>query len=64
MLRVSQDHSLSADAVPHLVFLEISESLDWSAKTCSYFVGIYVCFCLTLYRSVYSTVINSQDCSF
>ena len=33
MLCVSQDHSLSADAV-HLVFLEMSESLDWSAMTC------------------------------
>ena len=51
MLCVSQDHSLSADAV-HLVFLEMSESLDWSAMTCSSFAGIYFGFCLTVFRSV------------
>ena len=53
MLCVSQDHSLSADAVPpDLVFLEMSESLDWSAMTCSSFAGIYFGFCLTVFRSV------------
>ena len=53
MLCVSQDHSLSADAVPpDLVFLEMSESLDWSAMTCSSFAGIYFGVCLTVFRSV------------
>ena len=53
MLCVNQDHSLSADAVPpDLVFLEMSESLDWSAMTCSSFAGIYFGFCLTVFRSV------------
>ena len=53
MLCVSQDHSLSADAVPpDLAFLEMSESLDWSAMTCSSFAGIYFGFCLTVFRSL------------
>ena len=54
MLCISQDHSLSADVV-HLVFLEISEFLDWSAMICISFVGIPFCFCST----VYATVLNS-----
>ena len=30
----------------------MSESLDWSAMTCSSFAGIYFGFCLTVFRSV------------
>ena len=43
---VSQDNSLSAHTV-HLVFLNINESLNYSAMSCCPFVGIYLSFCLS-----------------
>ena len=52
---ISQDNSLSAHTV-HLVFLNISESLNQSAMSCCSFEGIYLSFCLTV---VYATAMNS-----
>lgn len=36
----------------HLVFLEISEYLDWSAMSCNSSVGNYVCISLTVHATV------------